>query len=112
MDDGSSMRSAIGGVESGEQPEERLKRPGMQMESERLSVKPKRQRERNGKGDRERDRPDNAVKTLCTSCCTYQQKQQQQQQPQPQRRCLSSEGFYLLGKHPVAADGKAPQERR
>ena len=65
-------------MESGEQPEERLKRPGMETE-----------RGRNGKGEKERDRPDNAVKTLCTSCCTNQQ--QQQWQPQPQRRGLPRE---------------------
>ena len=34
------------GVVSGEQPKERLKTPGMETESEGLSVKPKRQREK------------------------------------------------------------------
>ena len=63
------------GAESGEQPGERLKEPAIEMASETLNVKPKRPRVRNGKGERNRDRPDNAVKTLCTSCCTYQQQQ-------------------------------------
>ena len=35
---------------------------------------------------REKDRPDNAMRTLCTLSYTYQQKQQQQQQQQPQQR--------------------------
>ena len=84
-----------GGALSGEQPEERPKMP--EMESERLNVKPKRQRERNG----ESDRPDNAVKTLCTSCCTCQQPNRPQQQPQPQQQQRGR-----------SSDGKAPQDRR
>ena len=67
------------GAESGEEPRERLKKPAMETGSERLNVKPKMQRRRNRKGERERDRPDNAVKTLCTTCCTHQQQQQQHQ---------------------------------
>ena len=34
----------------------------------------------NGKGEKERDRPDRAVRTICTSSFTYQQQQLQQQQ--------------------------------
>ena len=42
------------GVVSGEQPEERLKRPGTETESEGLSIKPKRQRENRERRNGER----------------------------------------------------------
>ena len=76
------------GAGSGEQPEERPKRS--ETESERLNVKWKRRKGRNGKEEGEKDRPDNAMRTLCTLSHTFQQqqqlKQQQQQQQQPQQR--------------------------
>ena len=52
--------------EHGEQPEGQPYGLAMTTGSKRPRVWLKRQRGRNGKGDKEKDRPDNAVKTLCT----------------------------------------------
>ena len=64
-------------AESGEQPGKQLKKLATETGSERTNVEPKRQRDRKGeKGSeshRQRDRPDSAVKTLCTSSFTCQQ---------------------------------------
>ena len=74
--DGSTMRSAG----SGEQPEERLKKPAMVTWSDRPERQPKRQNGKSEERMRERNRRHSEVRTLYTSSYPCLQPQLQHQQ--------------------------------
>ena len=75
------------GAGSGEQPVERQKRP--ELGSWRL-MPSRRSRDGEWKGEKGRDRPERAVRTLCTVFCSFRLSEEHQQQ-QPQQRGHSSD---------------------
>ena len=79
VNNGPHMRTAEGGVESGEQPDS-PNRLATKSGSERPRVK----REKETGTDGEKDRADRTMKPLSTLSCTYPLQHQQQQQQQQQ----------------------------